>query len=72
MTAAERCDLCSGCRSIHACRRKCGLAPEAAAQLPPPVAPRREACMRLVTCAAILVFIGFTGGLLALVSGAAP
>lgn len=74
MTPSERCDLCSGCRTIHACRRKAaGLLEAGPSDMRP--APRsldRTAAYRLIDAVGVLVFVGFTGGLLAVVSGAVP
>jgi len=49
---------CGSCRSIHQCRRRCGLEPEAGIAPPPPASRLRRRLDIAATCAAILVLIG--------------
>lgn len=71
MTAAE---CCGQCRHIRICRERCGTVHEAGPSdmRPAPRSRDREAMLRRIDAVVALVFIGFTGGLLALVSWAAP
>lgn len=74
MTPADRCARCPGCRTIHACRRKAAGIREAGPSdmRPAPLSPDRTKAYRLIDAVVVLVFVGFTGGLLAVLGGTAP
>lgn len=67
-------DCCGSCRSIHICRRRCGLVQEAGPSdmRPAPRSPDRTKAYRLIDAVVVLAFVGFTGGLLAILDGAVP
>lgn len=66
MTAADICGLtgCGQCRTLHQCRRRCGLEPEAARILPPPASRKHRAAIGPFDVLAILILFGLPVGCL--------
>jgi len=64
MTPAEIC--CGECRSIHQCRRRCGLEPAAGIAPAPPASPPRSPARDGGIYAAIGLWVGLTAALLKL------
>jgi hypothetical protein len=74
MTAAERCARCRGLCSLRDCHERGGATHEAGPgdMRPAPRSPDRTAMFRLIDAVVVLMFFGFSGGLLAILDGATP